>query len=76
MRTTVTQEYLSIKDLVHYCGLSERTIRSYLKNKSLPHFCVGRKILIKKEQFDRWMQSYRIVDNQIDKIVDEITAGF
>ena len=68
----IIQEYFSIKELTQYCGLSERTLRTYLKNEALPFYSVGRKILIRRMEFDNWMTKYRGNEDRVTKLVDEL----
>lgn len=68
--------YLGLKDLASHCGLSSSTLRSYLNNSSspLPHFHVGGKILVKKSEFDKWIEAFRFRKRPInlDILVKEI----
>ncbi len=56
------RELLTIKQLVEYSTLSERTLRSYLKRRSqpLPHYRVDKKILIRRSEFDEWLANFRM----------------
>lgn len=53
----VEDRYLSLKQLVRYSGLSIGTLRRRLRDRSnpLPHRRVGRRILVLKSAFDRWL---------------------
>ncbi|MFB3897391.1 MAG: helix-turn-helix domain-containing protein [bacterium] len=57
--------YLSLKELSEYSGLSLSSIKSKLRGNgtaALPHFNFGKKILIRKSEFDQWMEeNYRVV---------------
>jgi excisionase family DNA binding protein len=75
----VQREYLSIRDLSEYTGVSQRTLWDLLKNpvNPIPHFRIGsagRIVRVKKSEFDRWMQTQRSSNiDWIDQIVDEIS---
>jgi hypothetical protein len=56
-----------------------RTLRGYLVHRSRPLPCYrvgGGKILIKRSEFDAWMQGFRVAElSQVDAIVKETLAG-
>lgn len=63
MRTAETPAadgYVSLKELASYSGMSERTLRTYLTYAAhpLPHYHIGRRVLVKRSEFDAWMQSF------------------
>ena len=74
----VQREYLSIRELEKYSGISQRTLWDLLKDpiNPIPHFRVGsagRIVRVKKSEFDRWIQTQRPSNtNEINRIVDEI----
>jgi hypothetical protein len=67
--------FLDLKQLSQYSTFSDSTLRGYLSDpeKPIPFFRVNRKILIKKSEFDIWMEQFRIENNDLDRIVDEMT---
>ena len=70
--------YLPLRALSRYSGLGVRTLRAYLVRPShpLPHYRMAGKILVKRSEFDRWMQEYRrIASSSIDAIVDDVLNG-
>ncbi len=70
--------YLDLKRLSRYSSLSVRTLRDYLADavNPIPSFCVKRKILVKKSDFDRWMSQHRINKRDVSHMVDEVVAAF
>jgi len=70
--------YLDIKGLSQYTSLSVRTLRDYLTDDSdpIPSYCIKRKILIKKSEFDAWLKKHRVNTDTITHIVDEVLDGF
>ena len=66
-------EYLSLRALAHYASVSVRTLRGYLghRPRPLPHFRMGGKILVKRSEFDDWMDQFRVAD---DRAADTIVA--
>ena len=72
--------YLPLKELCTYSGLSERMLRKYLHDAAnpLPHYQVGAKILVRRSEFDRWVQEYRIANARMEgeaaRILREMVA--
>jgi hypothetical protein len=53
---------LGLTELAKYSGLSVRTLRTYLDGapgEALPCFRVGGKIVVKRSEFDAWMEQFR-----------------
>ncbi len=68
-------EYLSLKGLAGYPGLSVRTLRGYLTHTAhpLPHYRVGGKLLVKRSEFDDWMRGFRTTaPPRLDSIVADV----
>lgn len=69
---------LSLRALTSYCSLSRRTLQNYLRHpfRPLPHFHIGGKILVRRSEFDAWLEQYRAGStSEIDKIVDSVLQG-
>jgi hypothetical protein len=79
MATVPLDPYLPLKLLSTYAGLSVRTLRGYLSNRSrpLPHFRVGGKILVRRSDFDAWVDQFRVSANatSIDSLVDDVVGA-
>ncbi len=77
---TIQPKYYTVEQLAKYSNLSVPTIRRYMRYEGLPHFRVDRRILIKINEFDQWMEErrQRQSENQasLDKIVQEIVDDF
>ncbi len=55
-------EYLTIHQLSAYAKLSERQLRNYLNlppGQALPCYRPGRKVLVRRSDFDTWFAQYR-----------------
>ena len=59
-----TDRYLDLKEAAEYLPLSERTIRQHLNE--IPHFRYGKKIIFRKSELDRWMEGFRVRDQDLD----------
>lgn len=70
--------YLSLRSLTDYSGLSVRKLRSLLTDvrRPLPHYRIGGKILVRRSEFDVWIEAYaRQGSVDVDKIVSDVLAG-
>ena len=70
--------YLPLRALASYSGLCVRTLRSYLSHpvRPLPHYRVGRKVLVKRSEFDVWITGFREESApQVDAIVAAVLGG-
>lgn len=74
MKSLTDDKFLDIKQLVQYSTFSDSSLRNYLSDPEnpIPFFRVNRKILVKKSEFDRWMEQFRRKSNDLDRIVDEV----
>lgn len=53
--------YMSLRALAAYSSLSERTLRGFVRARAnpLPCFRVGGRVVVKRAEFDAWMQVFR-----------------
>ena len=66
--------YLDKREAAAYTSLSVRNLEARLSE--IPHFRVGNKILFKKSELDRWMETYREGGTQnLDQLADEAIAS-
>ena len=55
-------EYLTLAQLARYANVSERQLRNYLNRppgQALPCYRPGRKVLVRRAEFDAWFAQYR-----------------
>jgi hypothetical protein len=55
-------EYLTLQQLAGYSKLSPRQLRNYLSlppSQALPCYRPGRRVLVRKSEFDGWLAQYR-----------------
>ncbi len=72
-------EWLDLRALTGYACVSERTLRTWIHDGDdpLPAYRVGTKILVRRSEFDRWMERHRLVPASsidVNGVVDEILA--
>ena len=69
----IDDQYFDLRGLSAYSALGVATLRDYIRSDALPCFKVKGKILIKKSEFDTWVERYRINQAQdINSIVDGV----
>lgn len=70
-------EWLDLRGLTKYAAVSERTLRAWIHDpiNPLPAFQVNGKILVKKRDFDSFIEQHPIRSHEsVGRIVDEILA--
>jgi len=68
--------WTKVKDAAKYAGMSERTLREWLK-KGLPHSVLpSGTILIKYSAIDDFLESYSVQENMIDTVVEDVLRDF
>jgi hypothetical protein len=77
---TLLEEWLDLRRLTAYACVSERTLRGWIHSPvdPLPAVQVHGKILVRKSDFDRFLERHRIkplVATDVDAIVREIQEG-
>jgi len=73
---SLKDQYFDLKGLSVYSSLGVGTLRDYLKSGGLSYFKLRGKILIKRSEFDTWLERYRINQSQeLNKIVDEVLSS-
>ncbi len=66
--------YMDKRGAVEYTSLSVRNLEARLPE--IPHYRVGKKVLFKKSELDRWMETYREGGTQnLDQLADEAIAS-
>lgn len=71
-------EYLSLRQLSAYSGLSAPCAMIWsTPSRHCPIFCVCRKILVRRSDFDAWLSRYRHTEQPVDldALVNDILAG-
>ena len=70
--------YFDLKTLAGYSSCSIRWLRDRLVDQThpLPHHRIGGKLLVKRCDFDRWMDAHRVVrpSGHLAQIVDSVVA--
>lgn len=74
------REWFGLRELTEYASVSERTLRSWIHQQPdpLPAVQVGSKLLVRRSQFDAWLERRRVrVTNSVDvnAIVGELARN-
>lgn len=77
-RVPVGSEYLSLRDLSQYAGLSVRKLRDYLHDRvrPLPSYRIGGRVPVRRADFDVWALQFRVVSaaTTVEAVVDDIMS--
>lgn len=73
-------QYLDLKKLSDYGSVAVPTLREYIKGCGLPAFKLKGKILVRKSEYDHWMEQHRIDKSQdlghiVDEVMESITGA-
>jgi excisionase family DNA binding protein len=76
-RSKAQPEWMDLKALQAYACVSERTLREWihLPENPLPAVRVRGKILVRRNDFDKWLENHRVQAVDVSCIVDELVAG-
>lgn len=79
-RATVGKEWLGLRQLTEYADISERTLRTWIYSRSdpLPATKVSGKVLVRRVDFDRYLERHRIKplhSIDLDGIVRDVMKG-
>ena len=80
----LTREWLDLRQLTEYAAVSERTIRTWIHSPldPLPAVQVRGKILVRKSDFDHWLEHHRIkslgtfdLNGIVQEMVEDVSDG-
>jgi hypothetical protein len=73
--TPAEREYLDLKELKVYSGISIRKLRALLRDPAnpIPSISLGRMIRVYKPAFDAWMANHHTVD--LKRVLDEVRSA-
>jgi excisionase family DNA binding protein len=75
----ISLEYFSVAELAVYSSLSKSYLRKCLR-LGMPHYRVGRSIRVKRNDFDIWMDQFKVAGSTrynrhkvaLDEAIDEV----
>ncbi|RZB36392.1 MAG: hypothetical protein SRB2_02217 [Desulfobacteraceae bacterium Eth-SRB2] len=73
---TLKDRFFDLRGLSAYSAVSVGSLRDYVKT-GMPHFKLKGKILVKRSEFDAWLERYRVnrsqdLDNIVDVVMDSL----
>ncbi len=76
----VQPEWLGLRRLAEYADVSERTLRGWIHSplNPLPAVRIGGKILVRRREFDAWLERHKIQSLEslkVDSIVEQVLEG-
>lgn len=76
VKTRSMQGYAKVKKAARYAGVSERTLRNWLRDGLRYISLRSGRILIAYEAIDEYLAKFEVNGNEIDALVNEIAEGF
>jgi len=78
--STLKDQYFDLRGLSAYSSLSVSTLRDHIKSDDMRCYLVKGKILVRKSDFDTWLQRFRVnrsmdVDRITNEVLHEIGLG-
>jgi len=72
LRHLAEDRYLAEREARQYLSLSERKLRNHLPE--IKHYRIGKKLLFKKSDLDRWMERHleTTAELDLDRLADEV----
>ena len=62
MKSTVQKNTYSVADVAEYLGISRVGANNLFHSQTFPAFRVGKRLLITREAFDKWLQEQQRKD--------------
>lgn len=76
----VHPNFLDLRTLAAYSSCSVRWLRDRLVDRvhPLPHYRIGGKLLVQRDEFDEWIAVHRVVQpsDQLSQIVESVMTQF
>ena len=76
----ISPRYHTLNQMVKYSSLSVASLRRHIKNEGLPHFKMNKRVLVRVDEFDQWMEKRRkkreTRKEEIDRIVEDVLRDF
>jgi hypothetical protein len=76
VKTRTMQGYAKVKKAAQYAGVSERTLRGWLRDGLRYIVLKSGRILIAYSAIDEYLARFEVTGNEIDAIVNEMAGGF
>jgi excisionase family DNA binding protein len=72
-----SDRWLDLRRLREYAAISERTLRAWIHSPvdPLPAVRVGTKILVRKSDFDQWLEKHKVKPLELGAMVEEIVEA-
>ena len=77
LHKSTEMDWLDLRRLTQYAAVSERTLRIWIHSPvdPLPAVRVGTKILIRRSEFDTWLERHPVKQVDLGGIVDELVEA-
>lgn len=77
LHKSTEMDWLDLRRLTQYAAVSERTLRIWIHSPvdPLPAVQVRGKILVRRTEFDRWLERHRVRTVDLGRIVGEVVEA-
>jgi excisionase family DNA binding protein len=77
LRPKPVGDTMSVPELAQYSGLSVRNLRTLIAATvdAIPHHRIGRRVLVKRSDFDQWQAQHRKVGQDIEERIEKMQRG-
>ena len=70
----LTDNYFDLQGLEAYSSFKVSTLRDYIKRDGLPAFKARGKVLVKRSEFDAWMEGHRMEGMDAKSIARDVVS--
>jgi excisionase family DNA binding protein len=54
------KDFLTKRELMEFLSISRGTVDNLMKRRELPFFKIGKRVLFKKTDIDKWLETKRV----------------
>jgi hypothetical protein len=70
---SLRDQFFDLRGLSVYSALAVGTLRDHIKSENLPAFKIKGKLLIRRSEFDSWIEKFRLNKTQnLDTLADDV----
>jgi excisionase family DNA binding protein len=74
---SLNDQYFDLQGLSLYACIPVSTLRDYMRKESLPYFKPRGKVLVKRSEFDKWLETYRVDRSvRLNEIINDVLRKF
>jgi len=76
VKLSLEDRYLDLRALSLYSSLAVPTVRDYIRSGTLPYYKLRGKILVKRSEFDDWIQQFKVdKTDELESLVEDAISA-